>query len=112
MVERLVKYKDKPLRRWRGAACEGLNHSSTTCWGGGSESGWTILSGHEPGHSKDFQTCREELDVGDGGDTQQPSLPDGVGSELPHWNTHSSNGAQQRSWGGSCYEADMVPGGT
>lgn len=46
------------------------------------------------------------------GDTQQLSLPDGVGSGLPHWNKHSSNGAQQKSWGGSYYEADMVPGGT
>lgn len=34
--------------------------------------GWTILmSEHEPDQSKDFQTCGEELDVGDGGDSSQ-----------------------------------------
>lgn len=67
VVERLVKCREKPFTGDRGELQPGgLNHSSMACWGRlGLD--WTILmSGHEPDHSKGFQTCGEELDLGEG----------------------------------------------
>jgi hypothetical protein len=58
VVEKLVKYRAEPFIGDRGELHKprGLNHSSTSWWGGSLELDWTILrSGHDSDHTKHVQ---------------------------------------------------------